>query len=201
MVFDGRLTLLQESTHSGIALETAAKMPVLLNPGWRRLCYTGTSSRKEACMAESKPQTFANHTRWDPPFHFFVIPIFVLGLILSLVHFFAHITHGDVRDHVHAFLLILLALAFLVLAFKTRLYALKVQDRVIRLEEQLRLMRLLPEPLRSRIPELTEGQLCGLRFASDAELPKLTERALNEKLSRADIKKSIQNWRPDYCRV
>jgi hypothetical protein len=125
----------------------------------------------------------------------------VLGLILSLIHFFAHITSGDLREQVHAVLLILLATAFLILAFKVRLYALKVQDRVIRLEEQLRLMRLLPEPLRSRIPELTVGQLCGLRFASDAELPKLAERAMNEKLSRADIKKSIQTWRPDYWRV
>jgi hypothetical protein len=152
-------------------------------------------------MAERTPQTFANHTRWDPLFHFFVIPIFAIGLIMTLIHFFAHITEGDLREHVHAFLLILLALAFLILAFKTRLYAIKVQDRVIRLEEQLRMMRLLPEPLRARIPELTEGQLCGLRFASDAELPKLVERALNEKLSRTDIKKSIQNWRPDYWRV
>jgi hypothetical protein len=97
--------------------------------------------------------------------------------------------------------LILLATALLVAVFKIRLYAVKVQDRVIRLEEQLRLMQLLPEPLRKRIPELTVSQLCGLRFASDAELPKLAERALNEKLSRADIKKSIQNWRPDYWRV
>jgi hypothetical protein len=152
-------------------------------------------------VAESKPQTFASHTRWDPLFHFFVIPVFVLGLILTLVHFFAHITEGDLRDHIHAFLLILLALALLTLALKVRLYALKVQDRVIRLEEQLRLMRLLPEPLRARIPELTEGQLCALRFASDAELPKLAERAMNEKLSRAEIKKSIQTWRPDYWRV
>jgi hypothetical protein len=152
-------------------------------------------------MAETKPQTFANHTRWDPPFHFYVIPIFVLGLILTLIHFFAHITHGDLRDHIHAFLLILLAITFLILASKTRSYAIKVQDRVIRLEEQFRLMRLLPEPLRSRIPELTEGQLCGLRFASDAEVAKLAERALNEKLSRSDIKKAIQNWRPDYWRV
>jgi hypothetical protein len=152
-------------------------------------------------MAERKPQTFANHTRWDPLFHFFVIPIFAIGLIMTVIHFFAHITESDLREHVHAFLLILLALAFLILAFKVRLYALKVQDRIIRLEEQLRMMRLLPEPLRARIPELTEGQLCGLRFASDAELPKLVERALNEKLSRTDIKKSIQNWRPDYWRV
>ena len=152
-------------------------------------------------MAETKPQTLANHTRWDPPFHFFVLPIFVLGLIFTLIHFFAHITEGDMRDHIHAFLLILLATAFLVLAFKMRLYALKVQDRVIRLEERLRLMQLLPEPLRSRIPELTETQLCGLRFASDAELPKLAERALNEKLSRADIKRSVQAWRADHWRV
>ena len=152
-------------------------------------------------MAETKPQTLANHTRWDPVFHFFLIPIFVLALILSLVHFFAHITSSDLREQIHAVLLILLATAFLVLAFKERLYALKVQDRIIRLEEQLRLMRLLPEPLRSRIPELTEGQLCALRFASDAELPKLAERALNEKMSRADIKKAIQNWRPDNWRV
>ena len=152
-------------------------------------------------MAETKPQTLANHTRRDPPFHFFILPVFVLGLILSLVHFFAHITEGDMRDHIHSFLLILLAVALLTWVFKTRLYALKVQDRVIRLEERLRLMQLLPEPLRSRIPELTEDQLCGLRFASDSELPKLTERTLNDKLSRGEIKKAIQTWRPDYFRV
>ena len=152
-------------------------------------------------MAETKPQTLANHARWDPPFHFFILPIFALGLILSLIHFFAHITHGDMRDHIHSFLLILLALALLTLMLKVRFYSIKVQDRVIRLEERLRLTQLLQEPLRSRVPELTEGQLCGLRFASDAEVPKLVERALNEKLSRADIKKAIQHWRPDYWRV
>jgi hypothetical protein len=152
-------------------------------------------------MVDDSPQSYAQHTRWDPLYHFFVIPIFVLGLVLSLVHFFAHVTHSDLRDNIHAFLLILLATVLLVTVFKVRLYPLKVQDRVIRLEERLRLMTLLPEPLRSRIPELTEGQLCGLRFASDAEVGKLVERALNEKLSRVDIKKAIQNWRPDYWRV
>ena len=152
-------------------------------------------------MAEKKPQTLANHVRWDPPFHFFLLPIFALGLILTLIHFFAHITHGDIRDHIHAFFLIVLAVAFIIWLTKTRLYSLRVQDRVIRLEERLRLTQLLSEPLRSRIPELTEEQLVGLRFASDAELPKLAERALNEKLSRDDIKKAIQTWRPDYWRV
>lgn len=152
-------------------------------------------------MAENKPQTFANHTRFDPTFHFFLVPVFTLGLVMALIHFFAHLRESDFRDNFHSALLILLAVAFLVLIFKTRLYALKLQDRVIRLEERLRLTQLLPEPLRSRVPELTESQLCGLRFASDAELPQLTTRALNEKLSRKDIKTSIQNWRPDYWRV
>jgi hypothetical protein len=65
----------------------------------------------------------------------------------------------------------------------------------------LRLSQLLSDPLRSRIPELTEDQLIGLRFASDAEVPKLVERTLKEKLSRKEIKKAIRNWRPDYWRV
>jgi Family of unknown function (DUF6526) len=152
-------------------------------------------------MAEKTPQTFANHTRLDPPFHFFLLPVFALGLIMTLIHFFAHFSHSDSRENFHALLLIVLALALLGMLFKVRNYALKVQDRVIRLEERLRLTQLLPEPLRSRIPELTESQLCGLRFATDAEVPKLAERALNEKLSRADIKKAIKVWRPDYWRV
>lgn len=151
-------------------------------------------------MAE-KPQIFANHTRFDPLFHFFLVPIFTLGLLMTLIHFFAHLGEGDFRDHFHSALLILLALALLTWLFKTRLYALKVQDRVIRLEERLRLLQLLSEPQRSRIPELTEGQLIALRFASDAELPKLSERAMDEKLSRKDIKKLIQKWRPDYWRI
>jgi hypothetical protein len=152
-------------------------------------------------MAERQPQSFSNHGRFDPPFHFFLIPVFALGLVLSLIHFFYHLRESDFRDNMHSFLLILLAVALLVLVFKERLYSLKVQDRVIRLEERLRLSQLLSEPLRSRIPELTVDQLCGLRFASDAEVAGLAKRALDEKLTRKEIKKSIQNWRPDYWRV
>ncbi|HXP41918.1 MAG TPA: DUF6526 family protein, partial [Candidatus Acidoferrales bacterium] len=79
--------------------------------------------------------------------------------------------------------------------------ALRVQDRVICLEERLRLTTLSPEPLRSRLPELTERQLIALRFSSDAEAPSLAERALTEKLAPRDIKQAIQTWRPDYWRV
>jgi hypothetical protein len=152
-------------------------------------------------MSQSQPQLFTNHTRFDPLFHFFLVPVFAIGLIMALIHFFAHLGEGDFRDHFHSALLILLAIAFLVLVFKTRLYALRVQDRIIRLEERLRLMQLLPETLRTRISELSEDQLIALRFASDVEVPKLAERVLNEKLSRKDIKKLVQNWRPDYWRV
>jgi hypothetical protein len=152
-------------------------------------------------MADKVPQNFANHTRFDPLFHFFLLPVFGLGVLLSLIHFFAHMMHSDFRGNFHAFLIIVLAVALLVAITKIRLYSLKVQDRVIRLEERLRLSQLLSEPLRSRIPELTVDQLCGLRFASDSEVPRLVERTLNEKLSRKDIKKAIQNWRADDWRV
>jgi len=152
-------------------------------------------------LSQKTPQTYANHTRFDPLFHFFLGPVFILGLILSLIHFFYHLRESDTRDNIHSFLLIVLAVALITLVLKVRLYSLKVQDRIIRLEERLRLTQLLSDPLRSRIPELTEDQLIGLRFASDAEVSKLVERALNEKLKRKDIKKAIQNWRPDYWRV
>jgi Family of unknown function (DUF6526) len=96
---------------------------------------------------------------------------------------------------------VVVAFAGMVAVFKIRLNPLKVQDRVIRLEERLRMMAILPEATRSRIGELTDGQFVGLRFASDEELPTLVKRALDEKLSRKDIKKAVTNWRPDYSRV
>jgi len=145
-------------------------------------------------MAEKKAQTYANHVRWDPLFHFFVLPVFFLLALAGTVHFIW-------RPGLHSALMFIVAVALAIAVLKIRLYALRVQDRVIRLEERLRLASLLPEPLRSRIPELSIGQLAGLRFASDAEVAKLVERALSENLSRADIKKAIQTWRPDYLRV
>jgi hypothetical protein len=145
-------------------------------------------------MADPVPQTFANHTRFDPFFHFFVLPVFAITLIWAIVHLVR-------RPGLHSAWMLVFMIAAVVAIFKIRLYALKVQDRVIRIEERMRLERLLGESLRPRIGEFTESQLIALRFASDAELPALAARALSEKLSRAEIKKSIQQWRPDYWRV
>ena len=135
-------------------------------------------------MAEKTPQSFANHTRFDPPFHFFVLPVFAITVIVAIVQL--------VRDpSLHGAWLVVFTVAATTAVFKIRTYALKVQDRIIRLEERLRLAILVDKPLRAHIVELSESQLVGLRFASDAELPALTARALSEKLSRTEIKKAV----------
>jgi hypothetical protein len=145
-------------------------------------------------MANASPQNLSNSSRYDPPFHFFVLPVFAISLIAAIVHLVR-------RPGVHSAWFVVVMIAALVAISRIRLYALKVQDRVIRLEERLRLASLLDPALRPRIPEFTESQLIALRFASDAELPALSARALNEKLSAADIKKAVQQWRPDHWRV
>jgi hypothetical protein len=145
-------------------------------------------------MSETKVQTYANHGRFDPWYHFFLAPIALIIFIASIVHLVRH-------PHPWGLMHVVLAFALVVLVVKLRTYSLKVQDRVIRLEERLRLATLLPEPLRSRINELDIRQLIALRFASDAETPALVERALNEKLTQKQIKQAIQNWRADNFRV
>ncbi len=128
-------------------------------------------------MSASQPQSNANFKRRHPPFHLFVIPVLLTNLIVATVYLVRH-------PGLAAAWMMLLSLALLVLGFLARVYPLKAQDRVIRLEERLRLMALLSEPLRARIPELTEYQLVALRFASDAEIPQLVDKTLREKLAR-----------------
>ncbi len=140
-------------------------------------------------------QNFANHTKLVPLFHCVVLPILFINLVSSIMH------------AVHSFsarsgIAVLTAVALLLLALYARTFALTVQDRVIRLEMQLRLQNLLPADLRPRIPEFTTSQLVALRFASDSELPDLARKVLAEKLAeRKAIKQLIRDWQPDNLRA
>jgi hypothetical protein len=143
---------------------------------------------------ERKPQTYANHVKWDPAFHFFLVPVALATIISAIVHLIRFPSFGSTWW-------LVLALAFLVALARMRAYGTGVQTRVIRLEERLRLAQVLPENLRARIDELSDQQLVGLRFAADSELPGLVKRALDEKLSAKDIKKAVSDWQPDYMRI
>ena len=143
-------------------------------------------------MADKVPQTRVNHTRFDPMFHFFLLPATVALFVWAVIHFVRHMDSGN------AILAILALLLFLTTGL-VRGYSLKVQDRVIRLEERLRLASLLP--VGAPLPELTPGQWVALRFACDAEMPSLAVKAAGGNLKGKEIKDAIQTWRPDYFRV
>jgi|SRR6266850_2617669 hypothetical protein len=141
-------------------------------------------------------QNFSNHTKFVPAFHFFTLPVLVLNLGWSCYRW--KISEFSFGGLVNVLLGVALILGFLF----ARLFALTVQDRVIRLEERLRLERLLPDDLKLRIEEFSISQLVGLRFACDAELPALARKVLAENLrDRKQIKRLVQNWKPDYLRV
>ena len=147
-------------------------------------------------MAEKSNQSFANHVKLVPTFHFFVLPVLTLNLVQAIYR----LVHTGFRWD--ALVGALTAAALLLLAFHARLFVLRAQDRVIRLEERMRLERLLPEDLRPRIGEFRPGQLVALRFACDAELPALARKVLSDRLTdRTTIKKMVQTWRADYLRV
>jgi hypothetical protein len=154
----------------------------------------------------SEQQNFSNHAKLVPAFHFFVLPVLVANVIQAGYWLLGGLL---TRNHaaglgvaVAALINFLLAIALLTLAFLARIFALGVQDRVIRVEERLRYQQLLPEDLKLRINEFTINQLVALRFASDAELSALARKVLESKLdSRKAIKRMIQNWRADYQRV
>ena len=140
-------------------------------------------------------QNFENHTKLVPAFHFFVLPVLGINLVWSIVRAWNFFSTGTVISA-------LLAAALVLLALLGRLFSLTVQDRVIRLEMQLRLQNILPPDLRARIAEFNVGQLVSLRFASDAELPELARKVLDEHLTdRKAIKKLIRNWQPDLLRA
>ena len=143
-----------------------------------------------------EPQTLQNHTRRDPAF-LFIAPMLLLNLFLT-IYLTIHLWPYDRLIHIW---LVLMAFVFLVWIMLTRSYATKNQDRIIRLEERLRLAALLPPADHQRIAELTLRQLVALRFASDAELPTLVQKTLTENLEPKAIKQSVVTWRPDTHRV
>lgn len=143
------------------------------------------------------PQSYANHARTDPPMHFFVFPALIVNLGVAIwiaIHFrhdYPYLGHWS----------IVVSLALLILAFKCRTNDLKLQDRLIRLEERLRIASLIPSDQHQHIPELTCRQLVALRFASDEELASLVHKTLTQNLEPKAIKQSIANWRADNHRV
>jgi hypothetical protein len=148
-------------------------------------------------MSESTPQSLKNHGRFDPPYHF------VLGffLIANLVFAVFHLVHHWQDSRIAAAWFLVLSIVVFIPCVRLRTYPLKVQDRVIRLEERLRLQALAPAEWHTQIYRLTEEQLIGLRFAADDEVLELAKQALEENLNRKQIKERIKDWRADYWRV
>jgi hypothetical protein len=139
-------------------------------------------------------QTFKNHTRLVPPFHFFVLPVLLINLVNT-------IRHAYLAPSISTGWVVVVAAALLMMALLVRNMALTVQDRVIRLEMRHRLMDVLPSDLKSRVNELTHRQLIALRFASDEEMPAIVREVLAGNLAtQKAIKGRVKNWQGDYLR-
>lgn len=145
--------------------------------------------------ARRAPQTRANHVRYVPAWHFVAIPLVIALFAWSMARLAQAPTSRAVADA-------LFMVAFVIIFAYARLFALKVQNRVIRLEEQIRFQRLLPVDLVARMSEFRTAQYIALRFASDAELPDLARTVLDQKITdKNEIKQMIREWRPDYLRA
>lgn len=143
-------------------------------------------------MAE---QSFQSHAKWVPPFHFFVLPVLLINLGFQIYWCVKAFSVNGVVS-------VLLGAALFVGMVMCRVTAMKVQDRVIRIEERIRFERVLPADMHARIGEFTIDQLVALRFASNAELPELARKVLDEKIvDRKAIKQLIKTWRPDFVRA
>jgi hypothetical protein len=145
-------------------------------------------------MSKSAPQSLKNHVRWDPPYHLILGLVLLANIVYAVIHLWRQPSISS------AWYLVLSFIVFIPF-FKLRMYSLKVQDRVIRLEERLRLQALAPAEWHSQIYRLTEDQLIGLRFAADDEIVELAKQALEHNWNRKQIKERIKDWRADHWRV
>jgi len=140
-------------------------------------------------------QNFQNHAKFVPAFHIGVLGIFAANIIYQAVRLFQVVS-------VERVFALLVAIGLILCAFCARIFALTVQDRVIRLEMRLRMERVLPADLRGRIGEFSVGQLVSLRFAGDAELPELARKVLDGKIEdRKSIKQMVRDWQADWLRA
>jgi hypothetical protein len=145
-------------------------------------------------MSKSSEQNFKNHGRVDPPFHMVLATVLAVNLFIVGLYAFKNFS-------LFTGWLVILSIAVWIPVLKLRLYPLKVQDRVIRLEERLRLQALAPPEWHAQIYRLSEDQLVGLRFASDDEVVALAKEALEQNLTRKQIKERVKSWRPDEFRI
>ncbi len=145
-------------------------------------------------MSKPEAQNLKNHGRVDPPFHIVSFAVLIVNLVIVVAFALKHL-------NLYTAWLVALSIAIFIPFFKLRLYPLKVQDRVIRLEERLRLQALAPQEWHTQLFRLTEDQLIGLRFAADEEVVALAKEALEQNLTRKQIKERIKEWRPDYWRI
>jgi len=146
-------------------------------------------------MEKPYNQSFEHHARIVPLYHLVVFGVFFINFVYSIYRLIRYTSYHEAMG-------VLMAIAFLLLFFYARLFPLTVQDRLIRLEERMRMERLLPADLKPRIEEFTVPQLVGLRFASDEELPELARRVLYENIAeRKAVKRLIKKWRPDFQRA
>ena len=145
-------------------------------------------------MAEPQ-QSLQNHARIIPAYHYFIFGALTINLILSVMDLFSAPSFRTVSG-------LLTASALIVLTLYARVFALRAQDRVIRLEMRLRMKELLPADLQPRIKEFTPGQLVAMRFAGDAELPGLARQVLDGNVQdKKAIKGMIKDWQGDFLRV
>jgi hypothetical protein len=146
-------------------------------------------------MSSESSQSYDTHRRWVPLYHFVASALLFVCLVHAVWSVIASFSLQSVMS-------LVLVLAVGIVFFYSRTFALAVQDRLIRLEERLRLERILPDSLRARVGDFTTEQLVALRFASDAELPALAQSVLDEnKQDREEIKRQIKQWRADHQRA
>ena len=146
-------------------------------------------------MASSASQNFENHAKFVPMYHMVAFPMIASFVLYSLYMLITAFSLASV-------MFLLFAMGVIIAVLFARLFPLAAQDRIIRLEERLRLHDLLPQEQHDTIGQLTTEQLIGLRFASDDEVADLITAVVSEGIKdRTEIKKRVKNWRPDHQRV